>query len=72
MVGLRDSRLVLICTAFIHQAKGQVSTDVEAALKFPEDLMMIIGGGRYSPKQIFFVDEPGLFRKRMPSQTFIS
>jgi hypothetical protein len=37
-----------------------VSADVAAAMKFPEELIMIIKHREYSPKQIFSVDETGL------------
>jgi hypothetical protein len=44
----------------------------EAASIFSEELQKIVIEGGYSPKQIFNVDETGLFWKRMPSHTFIS
>jgi hypothetical protein len=56
MVGLRDS----------HTSGKRASTDVVAAMKFPKEVMTIIKGGGYSPKQTFNV-ETGLFWKRMPS-----
>jgi hypothetical protein len=44
----------------------------EAASIFLDELQKIVIKGAYSPKQIFSVDETGLFWKLMPSCTFIS
>uniref|UniRef100_A0A8C4Q849 Uncharacterized protein n=2 Tax=Eptatretus burgeri TaxID=7764 RepID=A0A8C4Q849_EPTBU len=49
-----------------------VAADTVAAEKFPAFLKAIIEEGGYSPKQIFNVDETGLFWKRMPRRTYIS
>lgn len=53
--------------------KGEAaSADISAANNFKEELKSIIEEGGYSPKQIFNVDETGLFWKRLPKRTFIS
>nr|XP_020827544.1 tigger transposable element-derived protein 1-like isoform X2 [Phascolarctos cinereus]XP_020827545.1 tigger transposable element-derived protein 1-like isoform X2 [Phascolarctos cinereus]XP_020827546.1 tigger transposable element-derived protein 1-like isoform X2 [Phascolarctos cinereus]XP_020827547.1 tigger transposable element-derived protein 1-like isoform X2 [Phascolarctos cinereus] len=49
-----------------------VSTDTEAAAKYPEALRRVIEEGGYTPQQVFNVDETGLFWKRLPDRTFIS
>ncbi|XP_031819975.1 tigger transposable element-derived protein 1 isoform X3 [Sarcophilus harrisii] len=49
-----------------------VSTDPEAAAKYPEALRKVIQEGGYTPQQVFNVDEMGLFWKRLPDRTFIS
>ncbi|XP_026474799.1 tigger transposable element-derived protein 1-like [Ctenocephalides felis] len=55
------------------RVQGEVaSADHVAAQSFPGILKEIIESGDYSPKQIFNVDETGLFWKKMPSRTFIS
>uniref|UniRef100_A0A3B3RS84 HTH CENPB-type domain-containing protein n=1 Tax=Paramormyrops kingsleyae TaxID=1676925 RepID=A0A3B3RS84_9TELE len=48
------------------------SADHGVAAVFPAQLQKIINEGGYTAKQIFNVDEMGLFWKRMPSSTFIS
>ncbi|XP_067932973.1 tigger transposable element-derived protein 1-like [Watersipora subatra] len=48
------------------------SADTEAAERFPQVLKEIIEEGGYSAKQIFNVDETGLFWKKMPEKTYIS
>ncbi|XP_048867189.1 tigger transposable element-derived protein 1-like isoform X1 [Brienomyrus brachyistius] len=48
------------------------SADHGVAAVFPAQLQKIINEGGYTAKQIFNVDEMGLFWKRMPSCTFIS
>jgi hypothetical protein len=61
--------------AYLHSLRlssEAASADSEAASNFPEELQKIVIEGGYSPKQIFNVDETGLFWKRMPSRTFIS
>lgn len=49
-----------------------VSADLAAVSAFPEELNKIIQEGGYTSKQIFNVDETGLFWKRMMSHTSIS
>ncbi|XP_036599095.1 tigger transposable element-derived protein 1-like [Trichosurus vulpecula] len=49
-----------------------VSTDREAAAKYPEVLRRVIEEGGYTPQQVFNVDETELFWKRLPDRTFIS
>lgn len=59
----------------LHNIRVQgeaASADHVAAQSFPGILKEIIESGYYSPKQIFNVDETGLFWKKMPSRTFIS
>ncbi|XP_025836241.1 LOW QUALITY PROTEIN: tigger transposable element-derived protein 1-like [Agrilus planipennis] len=59
----------------LHNIRVQgeaASADHVAAQSFPGILKEIIESGDYSPKQIFNVDETGLFWKKMPSRTFIS
>jgi hypothetical protein len=51
----------------LHTSGERVSADVAAAMKFPKELIMITKHRGYSPKQIFSVDETGLFWKRMLS-----
>uniref|UniRef100_A0AAQ5X1R0 HTH CENPB-type domain-containing protein n=1 Tax=Amphiprion ocellaris TaxID=80972 RepID=A0AAQ5X1R0_AMPOC len=48
------------------------SADKEAAERFPQVLKEIIEEGGYSAKQVFNVDETGLFWKKMPEKTYIS
>ncbi|CAM4604323.1 unnamed protein product [Caretta caretta] len=43
-----------------------------AAKKFPDYLKKIIEQGGYSPKQVFSVDEMGLYWKRIPVLSYIS
>lgn len=53
--------------------KGEAaSSDSTAAEAFPEKLKTIIHDGGYCSKQIFNVDETGLFWKRLPTKTYIS
>ena len=49
-----------------------VSADTVAAREFPEMLQEIIDEGVYLPKQVFNVDETGLYLKRMPHRSYIS
>ncbi|KAG6928966.1 tigger transposable element derived 1, partial [Chelydra serpentina] len=59
----------------LHNIKmsGEVaSADTTAAKKFPDYLKKIIEEGGYSPKQVFNVNETGLYWKRMPERTYIS
>ena len=48
------------------------SSDAVAAENFTPELKKIIEEGGYSSKQVFNVDETGLFWKRMPERTYIS
>ncbi|XP_068247804.1 tigger transposable element-derived protein 1-like [Palaemon carinicauda] len=48
------------------------SADKEAAERFPQVLKEIIEEGGYLAKQIFNVDETGLFWKKRPEKTYIS
>ncbi|XP_054746234.1 jerky protein homolog-like [Anastrepha obliqua] len=53
--------------------KGETaSADELAAKKFPEKLRKIIEDGRYTPDQVWNVDESGLFWKKMPSRTYVA
>lgn len=53
--------------------KGEAaSADTVAADRFPMELKAIIQEGGYDSKQVFNVDETGLFWKRLPKRTFIS
>ncbi|CAD7085950.1 unnamed protein product [Hermetia illucens] len=57
----------------LHNIRGQgeaTGADHVAAQSFPGILKEIIESGDYSPKQIFNMDETGLFGKQMPSRTF--
>ncbi|CAF4869938.1 unnamed protein product [Pieris macdunnoughi] len=59
----------------LHKIRVQeeaASADHVAAQSFSGILKEIIESGYYSHKQIFNVDETGLFWKKMPSRTFIS
>jgi len=49
-----------------------VSADQSAADAFIYKLKKNIEEGGYTPKQVFNVDETGLFWKRMPSRTYIA
>ena len=52
---------------------GQVAAAVtDAAEKLPAFLEAIIEEGGYSPKQIFNIDETGVFWKRMSRRMYIS
>jgi Asp-tRNA(Asn)/Glu-tRNA(Gln) amidotransferase B subunit len=48
------------------------SADNEAARNFPEELAEIIEEEGYCSRHVFNVDETGLFRKRMPSRSYIA
>lgn len=48
------------------------SSNSVAANDFIKKLQKIIEDGGYTSKQVFNVDETGLFWKRMPSRTYIS
>ncbi|XP_073214394.1 putative CENPB DNA-binding domain-containing protein 1 [Lepidochelys kempii] len=57
----------------IKMSSEAVSADtVPAAKKFPDYLKKIIEEGGYSPKQVFSVDEMGLYWKRIPVLSYIS
>ena len=43
-----------------------------AAQEFPEMLQEIIDEGAYLPKQVFHVDQTGLYWKKMPDRSYIS
>ncbi|XP_004386991.1 tigger transposable element-derived protein 1-like [Trichechus manatus latirostris] len=54
-------------------ASGEATAaDAEAASKYPILLRRVIQDGGYTPRQVFNVDETGLFWKRLPDRTFIS
>ena len=48
------------------------SADTVATQEFPETLWKIIDEGAYLPKQVFNMDETGLYWKRMPDWSYIS
>lgn len=48
------------------------ASDTVAAEKFSAVLANIIEEGRYSTKQVFNVDETGLYWKRMPTRTYMA
>jgi hypothetical protein len=53
--------------------KGEAaSADMPAAEKFIEKLKPLIHEGGYDSRQVFNVDETGLFWKRLPNKTYIS
>ena len=61
--------------ANLHNIRVQgeaASADYAAASDFPGALAQIIREGEYSAKQVFNVDETGLFWKRMPGRTYIA
>lgn len=47
------------------------SADAEAAKLYPDILKKILEEGEYSAKQVFNVDETGLYWKKMPNRTYI-
>ena len=60
--------------ANLHDVKvsGEpVSADMVAAEEFPEKLWKITDEGAYLTKQVFKVDETGLYWNRMPDQGYI-
>ncbi|XP_074854943.1 tigger transposable element-derived protein 1 [Carettochelys insculpta] len=56
----------------IKMSSEVAGADTAAAKKFTDCLKKIIEEGGYSPKQVFNVDETGLYWKRMPERTYIS
>ncbi|XP_045110013.1 tigger transposable element-derived protein 1-like [Portunus trituberculatus] len=48
------------------------SADAQAAVEYPAVLQKIIEDGDYSPKQVFNIDETGLYWKKLPNRTYIS
>ena len=48
------------------------SADARAAAEYPEELKKIIEDGNYSSKQVFNIDETGLYWKKLPNRTYIS
>ncbi|XP_050709471.1 tigger transposable element-derived protein 1-like [Eriocheir sinensis] len=47
------------------------SADKEAAEAFPAQFLKVIEDGDFSPKQVFNIDETGLYWKKMPASTYI-
>ena len=50
----------------------QVAHDITAAASYAADLKKLIREGGYDQKQLFNVDETGLFWKRLPTRTYVS
>lgn len=48
------------------------SADTLAAENYSSEIKKIVEEGSWSPKQIFNVDETGLFWKKMPKRTYVS
>ena len=48
------------------------SADAQAAAEYPAVLQKIIEDGDYSPKQVFNINETGLYWKKLPNRTYIS
>ena len=58
----------------LHNVKvsgDAVSADTVAARESPATLLEILDEGMYLPKQVFNVDETGLYWKRMPDRSYI-
>ena len=53
----------------LSRHKMAAAADTVTTENFPAFLKAVIEEGGYSPKQIFNVDETGLFWKRMPHLT---
>ncbi|XP_042226803.1 tigger transposable element-derived protein 1-like [Homarus americanus] len=56
----------------IKMSGEAASADTDSANTYPAELKKIIDEGGYTPEQVYYVDETGLFWKRMPARTFIS
>ena len=54
----------------INVSGEAADANIPAAREFPEMLQEIIDEGTYLPKQVFNVDETGLYWKRMPGQSY--
>ena len=64
-------RFVLILISS-NEGDEAASADLVAARIFTETLREILGEGVYLPKQVFHVDETGLYWKRMPDRSYIT
>ena len=65
-------RFVKCCQLRIRKSHGEAaSADTEAAQKYPEIFNQLIKEKGFKPEQVFNMDETGLFRKKMPSRTFL-
>ena len=61
--------------ADLHNVKASdeaATTGMVAAWKFPETLWEVMAEGAHLPKQIFHVDEAGLYWKRVADLSYIS
>lgn len=57
--------------AALHNIKitgEKASADEAAADAFPDELKRVVEEGGYTARQVFNIDETGLFWKRMPSR----